>query len=154
MSIYKSDYQCVNLEYTLPQKKRNFSEVAFLLGRSVGQWTLGQIYWPWSRVIMKNLEIKVVFLLGKSVCTSISGHDWWMGNGDEWGLTFFDSSEWGWIGIPIRLNRRKLRISVHRNLIIPPPPPPVAVNNDHSLNPHSSPFPIHPSCPGVSPRIL
>ncbi len=23
--------------YTLPQKKRNFSEVAFLLGRSVGQ---------------------------------------------------------------------------------------------------------------------
>ncbi len=29
--------------YTLPQKKRNFSEVAFLLGRSVGQWNWGQI---------------------------------------------------------------------------------------------------------------
>ena len=33
-----------NWLYTLPQKKRNFSEVAFVLGRSVGQWTLGQIW--------------------------------------------------------------------------------------------------------------
>ncbi len=29
--------------YTLPQKKRNFSKVAFLLGRRVGEWTLGHI---------------------------------------------------------------------------------------------------------------
>ncbi len=29
--------------YTLPQKKCNFSEVAFLLGRSVGQWNFGQM---------------------------------------------------------------------------------------------------------------
>ncbi len=58
--------------YTLPQKKHNFSEVAFLLGRSVdgklwakchklGSLTLVQGHY-------KNLEIKVVFLLGKSVC--------------------------------------------------------------------------------------
>ncbi len=32
--------------YTLPQKKRNFSEFAFLLGRSVGRGTLGQMSWP------------------------------------------------------------------------------------------------------------
>ena len=65
------------IQYTLPQKKRNFCEVAFLLGRSVGQWTLGQMsfplvdmtwgHWPWSRVTIKNPEIKVAFLLGKSV---------------------------------------------------------------------------------------
>ncbi len=64
-------------KYTLPQKKRNFSEVAFLLGRIVGRWTLGQMsfpvmdmtwgHWPWSMVTMKNKEIKVAFLLGKSV---------------------------------------------------------------------------------------
>ncbi len=53
------------------------SLVAYLLGRSVGQWSLGQMsfplvdmtwgHWPWSRVTIKNLEIKVAFLLGKSV---------------------------------------------------------------------------------------
>ena len=31
--------------YTLPQKKCNFFEVAFLLWRSVGQRTLGQRMW-------------------------------------------------------------------------------------------------------------
>ena len=133
--------------YTLTQTKRNFSEVAFFGGRSVGRWTLGQMsllqcskvplpyilpkkkcniqknyrisissngisaiswkswedvysgywvswenrltffdgvfclllpgafplmdmtwgHWPWSRVTIKILEIKVTFLLGKSV---------------------------------------------------------------------------------------
>ncbi len=66
--------------YTPLQKKRNFSEVAFLLRRSVGQWTLDQMlflpgafplvhmtrgHWPWSRVTIKIWELK--FLLGKSV---------------------------------------------------------------------------------------
>ena len=78
------------VSYTLPQKKRNFSEFAFLLGRSVGQWNLGQMiffdggfclllpgafplvdmtrgHWPLSRVTIENPENKVAFLLGKSV---------------------------------------------------------------------------------------
>ena len=93
--------QICPFQYTLPQKKRNFSEVANLLGKSVDQWTLGQMsflqcswqrfaknpiqkfptflpgafplvemtwgHWPWSRVTIKDLEIKVAFLLGKSV---------------------------------------------------------------------------------------
>ncbi len=58
-------------------KSPNFSEVEFLLWRSGGQWIFDQMLfsllhmtwgnWPWSRVNRKNLEIKVVFLLGKSL---------------------------------------------------------------------------------------
>ena len=33
----------LTLQCTLPQKKRNFSQVAFLLGKSVGQWSFGQM---------------------------------------------------------------------------------------------------------------
>ncbi len=69
--------------HSLRQLQAGFSEVAFLLVRSVGQWTLGQIsfplvhmtrgHWPCSRVTMKNLEIKVAFLLVKGVCWMVDG---------------------------------------------------------------------------------
>ena len=147
------------LSNTLPQKKCNLSEVAFLLRRSVGRWTSGQIlflqwpkvpltytppkekcntqknyrisissngisaiswkswedvysgcwvswenrltffdgvfylllpgtfplvdmtwrHWPWSRVTMKYLEIKVPFLFGKSVLHTLRKNGSWRG---------------------------------------------------------------------------
>ncbi len=59
------------LQNTLPQKKRKFFEVAFLLGKSVHHlilfdkidMTLDQ----GPRGTVKNWHIKVAFLLGKSV---------------------------------------------------------------------------------------
>ena len=56
---YRMNGQVINnrcpILYTLPQKKHNFSEIAFLLEKSVGRWTLGQMSslqstWPWIRV--------------------------------------------------------------------------------------------------------
>ena len=41
--LYSQFCYCLMSLYTLPQKKCNFSEVASLLERSVGRWTLGQM---------------------------------------------------------------------------------------------------------------